>query len=477
MCPDKDGVWRWWRQPKVSTQTVVKIQQLHPPSVEQMLDDASQAAKSTGDLCFMLKDMTKFLSCKKAMSMAFSFAQAGLQNMCSALTERTKEAKRLRRELDNLKAMKTQEVKHVDTSDQLYISRLKTDLDNKSKHISQMKLQISSLEQDNASLLLEVKRLQQAAATTVYVCQPVKEPSVLVIPSPKTCAVSVVPEKKEEKEKEEEDEEEDEEEEEENELEPEARVRSESDEVAAPPDEEVVRHVSEVRLSARSITPEERHTPPEVKTVEPSAPKTIPVKVLPEKSDKFLEVKAPSQSPLQAIAEKQPSVISIPAEPVMSLETVSAHSSVRSFDGDKEEVEFRPKTPQPKPKVERPSDGASPPWRSPVLQVKPTSMPSFQTPSPVVQFTDEDLDQYMEDLMEGGESIHRKMAAVRHHLSVDAQRTNLKLLRQAAKSEDISPMLYHMAKHTIKNCLNTADLRLGFLMRKYIAYKALMQVR
>lgn len=463
MHPDKDGVWRWWREAKVNAQTVLKIQELHPPSAELLLDTGSQAARSISDLCFMLKDMSKFLSCKKAMSMAFSFAQVGLKNMCTALAERTREVEQLRNELESLKATNTQDVKHVNTSEQLYISRLKTDLNTKSRHISQMKLQISGLEQDNASLLLEVKRLQKAATTTVYSTQPVKEPSVIVISSHKASAASVAPEEEEEKE-------------EQSEPEQEARDCSESDEKAAPPAEEVVCHVSEVRVSIRSVTPEERHATREVKSVEPPAPKAIPVKALSERSSTFIEVQRPSHSPLLAFAEKQPSVTSVP-EPVVSLEQVSAHSSVRSFDVDKEEVESRPDTPQPKPKVERPPDRASPPRTSPVFQVKPASMSSFQTPSPVVQFTEEDLECYMEDLMEGGESIHREMAAVRHRLSVDAQRTNLKLLRQAALSEDISPKLHHMAKHTIKHCLNTADLRLTCLMRKYIAYKSLMQVR
>ena len=175
--------------------------------MEQLSEDLSQAVESANNLCFMLNDMETFLSCKKAMSMAFSFAQNGLQNMCSAFVARTQEAGRLRDELERQKAVDTQQevAKQVDASEQLHIAQLKKDLDNKSEDISQMKLQISGLEQQNATLSLEIKRLGGVA--TVYKPVPVKQP-LTVTPSPKVPVASVMEEmeKKEEMEEEEEEE-------------------------------------------------------------------------------------------------------------------------------------------------------------------------------------------------------------------------------------------------------------------------------
>ncbi|XP_041958946.1 uncharacterized protein LOC121718149 isoform X2 [Alosa sapidissima] len=459
---DKDGVWCWWREAKVNAKMILRIQQFQPPSVEELLDDDAQAAESTDNLCFMFRDMAKFLSCKKPMAMAFSFGQAGLQNMCAALAERTWETERLRKELECLKASNAQEesVKHVDTSEQLYISRLKTDLNSRNRNISQMKLQISGLEQDNASLVLEVKRLQQAAPVFIPIQQPSLTVTPSLTPSPKASVVSVV-QYEEEKE-----------EEEEEESEPEPETQASSVEEPAPPagETEVVRHVSEVRVPIRSATPEERPATPEIKLPEPPAPKVTPVIALPEKRNAFTQT--PSQSSLPAGAEKLPSVTAVPG-PVVSLEAlpVRSSSSVCSFDAEIEDVESNPESPQPK------VDKDPQPRKSPVFRVKPAPTPSFRTPSPVVHFLEEDLERYMEDLMGDGQSVQKEMAAMRYRLSVEAQRTNLKLLRQAAQSEALPSKLYQMAKHTIKRSLNAADLRLSCLMRKYIAYKALMQVR
>ncbi|XP_062391646.1 uncharacterized protein LOC134079564 [Sardina pilchardus] len=460
----KDGVWRWWRELKVNAKTVLKIQTLQPPSVEELLDDGALAAESTSNLDFMFKDMAKFLSCKKAMAMAFNFGRTGLQNMCAALEERTRETELLRKELQRLKAesAQTEPLRDVDTSGQLYISRLKTDLNSRNRNISQMKLQINGLEQDNTALLQEAETLRQAAVVFI----PVKQPPPSVTPSPKASVASVASVVQYEEEMEEE------EGEEESEPEPETQVSS--DEEPAPPAEEtkVVPHVSEVRVSLRSVTPEERPVTPEIKVPQPPAPKAIPVIAPPEKRNAMTQV--PSQSSLLAGAERLlPSVTTVPG-PVGSLEAlpVRSSSSIGSFGADKEDVEAKPESPQPKMSKD------PQPRRSPVFRAKTAPPPSFQTPSPLVQFLEEDLEHYMEDLMEeGGESIEKEMAARRHRLSVEAQRTNLKLMRQAAQSDVLPSKLYQMAKHTIKHSLNAAELRLSCLMRKYIAYKALMQVR
>uniref|UniRef100_A0A4W5M5K6 Uncharacterized protein n=1 Tax=Hucho hucho TaxID=62062 RepID=A0A4W5M5K6_9TELE len=100
----KGGVWHWWLESKVDARTILKIQELQPPTVDCMMADPSLATKSSTDLSFMLGDIAKSMSCNKAMSMAFKFIQTGLHNLNEALQERTGEAHRAQAQLDEMKA-------------------------------------------------------------------------------------------------------------------------------------------------------------------------------------------------------------------------------------------------------------------------------------------------------------------------------------------------------------------------------------
>eukprot|EP00063_Salmo_salar_P015646 XP_013990481.1 PREDICTED: uncharacterized protein LOC106566705 isoform X3 [Salmo salar] len=100
----KGGVWHWWLESKVDARTILKIQELQPPTVDRMMADPSLATKSSTDLSFMLGDIAKSMSCNKAMSMAFKFIQTGLHNLNEALQERTGEAHKAQAQLDEMKA-------------------------------------------------------------------------------------------------------------------------------------------------------------------------------------------------------------------------------------------------------------------------------------------------------------------------------------------------------------------------------------
>ena len=259
-------------------------------------------------------------------------------------------------------------------------------------------------------------------------------------------------------EEEEEKEEEEEEKVEESESGIEPEVSSDEEPALSAVEAEVVCHVSKVIVVIQTITPEEQPITPEIKMKKPPAPKVVPA------TDAEMEppLQPPFQPPFFNITEKPPSVTAVP-KPVESV-----HS--RSFDAEEEELWSKP---LPKQKVERASSDREPkPRRSSVLQVKAAPKQPSRSPSP--KLSEEDLERYV---VEDGENIKKEMAAVRYRLSVDAQRNNLKLLNQADKNADISSKLYQLAKHTIKRSLNAADLRLSCLMRKYIAHKALMQVR
>lgn len=183
--------------PRADVKTILRIQKQSPPTVDQLLaDDGSHATvdSAAGALCYMLTDMEKFFNCKKTMSMAFGYAQTGLLNTCKALVTCKQELADLREQVEQLRALSAeaaaeakanaeavaaaeaaaeaaavelQAVTFVDTSEQLYITRLKKDLSSSKRSISQMKLQITDLERDKAALSEELKKAQEAAATAV----------------------------------------------------------------------------------------------------------------------------------------------------------------------------------------------------------------------------------------------------------------------------------------------------------------------
>lgn len=87
----KGNVWHWWRESKVDPKAVSRIQELQPPTVVAILDDASLATKCASELSFILDDIQKAMSVNKALNLAFTFVQMGLQNINEAFQTRSKE--------------------------------------------------------------------------------------------------------------------------------------------------------------------------------------------------------------------------------------------------------------------------------------------------------------------------------------------------------------------------------------------------
>ncbi|XP_041097578.1 uncharacterized protein LOC121308923 [Polyodon spathula] len=87
----KGGVWRWWREAKLDAKMIVKIQELKPPSMEKLLKDESLGNKTSAELTSMINDMKNLFSCTKAQSIAFNHIQKGIQNINAAFQQRCKD--------------------------------------------------------------------------------------------------------------------------------------------------------------------------------------------------------------------------------------------------------------------------------------------------------------------------------------------------------------------------------------------------
>ncbi|XP_062397228.1 uncharacterized protein LOC134087632 [Sardina pilchardus] len=88
------------------------------------------------------------------------------------------------------------------------------------------------------------------------------------------------------------------------------------------------------------------------------------------------------------------------------------------------------------------------------------------------------LMRYEQEMVSEGEAIMRgEMSGGEYQLSMASQMTNLRILHQALLNKDISTELYCLAKGLIKCSLSVNEMRLTCLMRKFIAYRALLQIR
>ncbi|KAL7827630.1 hypothetical protein SRHO_G00333480 [Serrasalmus rhombeus] len=83
-----------------------------------------------------------------------------------------------------------------------------------------------------------------------------------------------------------------------------------------------------------------------------------------------------------------------------------------------------------------------------------------------------------EDLEPGEEKIARTLRkGVRYQMNKETQRTNLLLLQNALRKGQISLQLYKQARALLENIPSAKLKCLAFLLRKYMAFKALQRVR
>nr|XP_015199676.1 PREDICTED: protein FAM186A-like isoform X2 [Lepisosteus oculatus] len=144
----KGGVWRWWRESKVDAKMVMKIQELQPPGVERLLQDSSLGIRTVAELSFMISDIAKSLSCKKALSLAFKFIQKGLQNISGAFQERTKENLELAAQLQSVRSEESRP----------NLERLKTEVEALKKKAARLEKELACAEGKHAALLGEMEK-------------------------------------------------------------------------------------------------------------------------------------------------------------------------------------------------------------------------------------------------------------------------------------------------------------------------------
>ncbi|XP_066564490.1 protein FAM186B isoform X2 [Amia ocellicauda] len=148
----KDGVWRWWREGKANNKMLKKIQELQPPSEEQLRQDPNLNIKVATELCFMLSDIATFLACNKALSLGFIFIQNGIQNLNRAFQERTKECLELKAKLEARQSItlkkRNQDILNVEAEDLR-------------KKNSELQIQLADTNKKYTALLVEMERLQQ----------------------------------------------------------------------------------------------------------------------------------------------------------------------------------------------------------------------------------------------------------------------------------------------------------------------------
>ncbi|XP_041954005.1 uncharacterized protein LOC121713465 [Alosa sapidissima] len=104
---------------------------------------------------------------------------------------------------------------------------------------------------------------------------------------------------------------------------------------------------------------------------------------------------------------------------------------------------------------------------------QPLEMPQIQS-KPFREL----LKHYEQEIVSEGERIMRgEMRGSEYQLSMASQMTNLRILHQALLNKNISSELYCFAKDLIKCSLSANEMRLTCLMRKFIAFRALQQIR
>uniref|UniRef100_A0A8C7AKZ2 Family with sequence similarity 186 member A n=1 Tax=Neovison vison TaxID=452646 RepID=A0A8C7AKZ2_NEOVI len=74
-------------------------------------------------------------------------------------------------------------------------------------------------------------------------------------------------------------------------------------------------------------------------------------------------------------------------------------------------------------------------------------------------------------------SSPQELKEQRYFVDVEAQRKNLVLLNQATKSSGLPSQLHTTARNLIIETLHTDTVRLGYLFRKYIAYRLIQRAR
>ncbi|XP_024240201.2 protein FAM186B isoform X1 [Oncorhynchus tshawytscha] len=145
------GVWRWWREQKVDARTIKRIQELQPPAADVFLSDVNLATKSATELSFMVLDVAKALGCNKAMSLAFKFVTVGLQNLNQAFQERTKEARKLLAQVEELQSMDCR----------FQLAQIKIQVGDSQIKMTKMEDELSSVKEQNNILLFQIQQLQE----------------------------------------------------------------------------------------------------------------------------------------------------------------------------------------------------------------------------------------------------------------------------------------------------------------------------
>ncbi|XP_062401809.1 uncharacterized protein LOC134092762 [Sardina pilchardus] len=144
----KGSVWHWWRETKVDAKAVSRIQELQPPTVEAILEDASFATKCASELSFILGDMQKSMSGNKALCIAFHFVQTGLQNINQAFQERSKEF-----------TMGKERYNRKNSSSKM--SQLSTQLYMEKDKVKALGDKIADLREERQALLFHLKNIQE----------------------------------------------------------------------------------------------------------------------------------------------------------------------------------------------------------------------------------------------------------------------------------------------------------------------------
>uniref|UniRef100_M3YBE1 Family with sequence similarity 186, member A n=1 Tax=Mustela putorius furo TaxID=9669 RepID=M3YBE1_MUSPF len=118
--------------------------------------------------------------------------------------------------------------------------------------------------------------------------------------------------------------------------------------------------------------------------------------------------------------------------------------------------------------------------RKPLISGVPLSSPQFSTllaplsptkKSKSVPFTVTKKPKMMPP------SSPQELKEQRYFVDVEAQRKNLVLLNQATKSSGLPSQLHTTARNLIIETLHTDTVRLGYLFRKYIAYRLIQRAR
>ncbi|XP_063063790.1 protein FAM186A-like [Engraulis encrasicolus] len=132
-------------------------------------------------------------------------------------------------------------------------------------------------------------------------------------------------------------------------------------------------------------------------------------------------------------------------------------------------------TGQLSPKENMPPKMSRMPPNTPVIQMN-TAPEVPQTP---VKPFRELIERYQAETLLETERIlgDAEGSRVRYQLRMEANQTNLKVLRKALEREDLSAELYTLAKDLTKRCMNISERRLATLVRKYLAHQTVQELK